>query len=340
MREKIEPNRLLVTDYQLQGPRDLELAIYQTVRYYDIFEMPVTATQIWQCLLVEQENDEPRWGGRVHYTLPEVQQILRASHWLQSRLDTQWGYYALRGRKHLIPQRLVRHGLAQDKWKITCRASRLLAAMPFVRGLAGSGSLALDNTKPSSDLDLLVIAKAGRIWTARLFLLVALQLLGRRRKYWNEQAPNMVCLNHYVTDEHLTVPADIHNTYTAESYSHLVPIWGREMVHKFQEANGSWIRQHIMSPELPDVAHQYEVRLWRWTAFLKRGLEAVLLEPIGDMVERAAESIQRRIIRRHYQLSQPGRIVLSAQELAFHPDTKVPAILGVLHQDPGQKALL
>ncbi len=313
--------------------RNLEQAVYDTVRYFDIFDLPVTATQVWERLVVD--------GNYVQHTsLIEVQDVLRDSVWLTARLDTKWGYYFLIGKKDLVRERLRRHALAQDKWKIARRAARWLALVPFVRGLAGSGSFAVDNTKESSDLDFLVIARTGRIWTARLGLLIVSQLLGRRRKYWNTQAPDMLCLNHYVTDGHLAVPFDIQNMYTAMEYASLVPVYGRAVVEEFQKENASWIQQRVLSPAHTQAGHLYEVALWKWVEHVKGFFEAFLLEPIGNGVERMAEWIQRLAIARHLDLRRAGRVVVSEVELAFHPDTKVPAILQQFNKDPGQRALL
>ncbi|MBI1833300.1 MAG: hypothetical protein HYR90_00580, partial [Candidatus Andersenbacteria bacterium] len=217
----------------------LERVIYQTIRYFDIFNLPVTTTQIWWCLVTEQHTGL-RWGGHRQYALADIQRELQESSYLKENTGTTYGYYFLKGKEQLVRERLRRHSLAQDKWKIAKWCARFLAAMPFVRGLAGSGSLALDNTNESSDLDFLVIAHPNRIWTTRLGLLLVSQLLGRRRKYWDRQAPDKLCLNHYVAASRLHLPAALHNLYNAVQYRHLVPVYARSVVKDFQEENIGW----------------------------------------------------------------------------------------------------
>lgn len=319
-------------------PSELEQSIYNSIRYFDVLDVPVTATQIWQCLLVEKQAG-PRWGGHRHWTLVEVQQVLRKSDWLGQRAETKWGYYFLSGRAELVRQRLTRHRISQAKWKIALFAARFLAAVPFIRGLAGSGSLELDNARKDSDLDFLVFTAPRRIWTTRLLLLAVSQLLGRRRKHWYTRAPDMVCLNHYVSTSHLRLPVELHNTYTAVQYEWLIPVYRPSVVRAFQQANASWIYEHIMVPNMPAVGHLYTLRLPRFIEWGKRLLESILLEPVGDGVEAFAERLQRRSIIRH-QVGRAGRVAVSDTELAFHPDTKVPALLAQYHQDPGQASLL
>lgn len=316
----------------------LEHSIYNTVRYFDILDMPVTATQIWQCLLVEQGKG-PKWGGHRHWTLPEIQRALHTSLFLGSRIKTTWGYYFLPGRRSLVRQRLTRHRTSQIKWKIALFTARFLAAVPLVRALAGSGSLALDNTKADSDLDFFVITAPQRIWTTRLLLLATSQLLHRRRKHWDRRAPDMLCLNHYVSAAHLRLPNELHNTFTAVMYELLVPVYRPGVVKSFQHANAPWMYEHVMAATMPYVRHRYTIRLLPVVSWAKRLIEAFLLEPVGDIIERLAERLQRSIIARH-NIGRSGRVAVSNTELAFHPDTKVPALLARYHQDPGQRRLL
>lgn len=322
------------------GSSIIEQAIFDTVRYFDLFSMPVSAVQVWQCLIMPAREGEARWGGRAHVRLREVQDSLAASPWLKKRLSAQWGFYTLAGKTHLVARRLHRHSLAQDKWKIVRRSGRWLAAMPFVRSLAVSGSLALDNTKPGSDLDLFIIAAAGRVWTARLFLLLAAQLAGRRRKYWAQSAPDKLCLNHYVTDDALAVAPTVRNLYTAVQYSLHVPLVNAPVLAEFRRANAQWMHRYVMPGLLPSVPHLYTIRLPRWAASIKHQAEQFLLEPLGDVLESWARALQQTYIRRHLRAAQRGRIAANDYELAFHPDTKVPAILAAFYQDPGQQTLL
>ena len=318
-------------------PSDIEQAIYATVRYFNVLNCPVTATQIWHSLVVD--TSQQRWGGHEHWHLRHIQETLKYSAWLKSRVGMKWGYVFLQGHEHLVRERLTRHRTSQQKWNIAFKAAKYLALVPFVRGLAGSGSLAADNTKPDSDLDFFVITAPRRIWTARLLLLAVASVLGRRRKHWYKRAPDMLCLNHYVSQQHLALPTDIHNVYTAVLYTLLVPVYGAQVVRDFQEKNASWISRYIMSYEAVVAPHRYTVRAHALAVFLKRFVESLLLEPIGDGLEKLAEKFQRRLISIH-STGQAGRVALSSVELAFHPDTKVPALLAQYERDPQQRSLL
>ena len=309
----------------VRGGSSFERSICDTVHFFDIYDMPVTATQIWLYLIRAKSNYQHT------PSLHEVQDALRESLYLAEKLEQQFGYVVKRGRLLLVRQRLRRHAIAQDKWKIVKKCAPFLAMIPFVRGLGGSGSLAIDNTKFSSDLDILVIVDAGRIWTTRLLLLVVSQLLGRRRKYDSQSAPDMLCLNHYLSAARLTVSKDIQNICMAMQYAMLVPIYRDEEVRTFLQRNSGWMDEYVRVPAVPPLRHQYTILLPEFLQFLKKQTELLLLEPVGDYIEHMAERLQQWVIFRHWQkmggAPEHGRIVLTDTELAFHPDTKVPAIV-------------
>ncbi|MCH8748615.1 hypothetical protein IH781_02590 [Patescibacteria group bacterium] len=319
---------------------ELARALYQTVRYFDLFEQPVTVVQMWRTLVIQSQHSPMRWAGRQVYSLSEVRLALKKSARLKTQLGWRWGYYFLVGREQLVSAYQLKHRLAQTKWKLTRRVARWFTLVPFVRMIAMSGSLAAGNTKADSDLDLFVVVAAGRIWTARLGLLVVSQLSGRRRKYWDRKAPDKICLNHYVTETSLAINSDIRNLYTAVLYQKMVCLFWLDVFQNFQQANAAWSKRFLMYPEAPRLKAVQAVQPLLWLRSLKSGLEKILLEPVGEAFERWAERVQRRRIAEHTMPGQRGRVVLSAAELAFHPDTKVPSILAAFAQEEGQGQLL
>jgi len=298
----------------------LEQAIYETVSYWSLFDMPVTATQIWRALVQPNRN-------KIQASLLEIQQVLLASAWLKGRLGTQWGYYFLKQKQASVERRLVRHRLSHQKWSLLRRMVRFLQYLPFIRMIAANGSLSISNTNHDSDLDVLIAVKAGRLWTARLILLFVTQIMGHRRTYWDERAPDKICLNHYVTDASLAISADIRSIYTAMLYTHLVLLAGPATYRAFQAANRAWIRDFVSTPEVPDIASVHAVLSGAFGRSLQRFFEAFLAEPVFDYVEQLAEIIQRRLIERHTRPHQAGRIAVSNTELAFHPDSKADRII-------------
>lgn len=325
----------------------LERPIFDTIRYFDILAMPVTAVQIWRALVVDASGTGVRWGGQHVVPLSQVRQTLTTSAWLRKRVVSCWGYWGVRGADRqrnigaYVRRRMARHVLAQRKWKILRWVAAVLARLPLVRMIGVTGSLALSNTRPQSDLDLLIVVRRGRIWTARLLLLLVVQLMGRRRRYWEGRAPDKVCLNHYIADDALTMAPAIRSVYTAMLYAHVVPLAGFSTFGHWRAANDVWLRRWLMYPEVPSLAPRQYIRVGASGRMIRRWVENLLLEPTGRALEKWAERVQRRTIAQHTRLRRGwGRIVLSDTELAFHPDSKEPDVLHRFSEEYGQGRLL
>lgn len=327
----------------------LERAIFDTVRYFDVFSMPVTAVQIWRSLIVDGKGaGGVRWRGQHVLSLEQVKGMLRKSSWLSRELENCWGYYCLkqftgkgkRSVQQYVKRRLNRHVLAQHKWKITRRVVWWLARLPYVRMIGVTGSLALNNTRRESDLDLLIIVKRGRIWTARFFILLVTQLTGRRRKYWDREAPDKICLNHYITDDAMIMSPDIHSLYTAVLYNLTVPLTGRKTYQLWRDENGAWLKRWLMYPVAPLLSSRHAVSVPAYFGRMKGWVEGFLSEPIGELLESGMEKMQRRVIWRHKQSGWDRRVHVSSQELAFHPNSKESQVLHKFKEEYGQGRLL
>jgi hypothetical protein len=107
-----------------------------------------------------------------------------------------------------------------------------LANLPFVRMLALSGGTAHRNARGKDDIDLFVVAAAGRAYTAYTMLYLA-SVLTRRR--------GIVCPNYLVDEGNLRI-AYHHDLFTAHQAVSLVPIAGLETFDRFVAANRAWVR--------------------------------------------------------------------------------------------------
>lgn len=333
------------TEVRLSGA-DLERAIYDTIRYFGIMGMPVTSVQIWRSLIVDRRGQGKRWHGHRPPRLQEVKDALANAKWLREKVGRKWGYYFPRSvmEEGLTPKQhvrvwLLRHARAQMKLRRMRRYAHWLAMIPLVEMIGLSGSLAMFNAKQSSDWDLLIVAKGGRVWSARLLLLAASQLMGRRRKHWDEVAPDKLCLNHYISDKELMMAPEVRNLCGAQTYLKVVPVYGVEVWEKWRRENEGWINRWIMHPQTPALRPRMSVKTGWFSQKSKRAVSLVLEEVPGDVLERVARYWQERVMARHAWLVGEGRVAVSDRELAFHPDSKIPGILRQLEEEEGQQRL-
>lgn len=319
---------------------DPEELIYRTVRWFNVLDQPVTATQIWRNLVAPNSSANYRWAGHGVYSLREVQEALSESEYLKAKLGSRWGYYFIKGRDGLVEARLEKHARTQMLMKKARSLAKLLALTPGVRMLALSGSVAMGSAKESSDIDILTVCGGSRMWLTRFLVLAAAQVAGRRRKYWDKEAPGKLCLNHFLSERDLAANADIRNLYLATLYHNVLPLYGLPLFSQWQAANSVWMRRQLMFASEEPVRGGVLIELPALLERVKTLGEKVMESKRMDWLEKVAEKFQRRLIAKHTRPGRSGRIMLSATELAFHPDSKASGLLAKFYQDEGQVRLL
>ena len=116
------------------------------------------------------------------------------------------GYFYLFGREYLVPLRKRREEYARRKWRIASHVMLFLRMVPFLRMVFASGSLSMNNTDETSDLDVIIVAYQGRIWITRFLVTFVLWLLRALRRHGQSIAPYKICPNHFITDQSLKIP--------------------------------------------------------------------------------------------------------------------------------------
>ncbi len=220
----------------------------------------------------------------------------------------------------IILQRRERQVLYDIKWKKFLRRARLLRYIPFVRFAFASGSMATGNVSKTSDFDVLIGAREGRIFTTRFFAALLFGVFGWRRTRLDrhEAAADKVCLNHFVTRSAYCLKPPYSDAWRA-MYRNLVPVFGKtDAVNAFWESNSGWMGERTRYAE--DARHIGERQ-----NIIGRGFAWVLSGVLGNVLERALRFLQMKKIERSMR-SVPAdyrpRIIVSDVELEFHPDQR------------------
>lgn len=223
-----------------------------------------------------------------------------------------------------------------EKWHKLIRKSRLFRFTPFVEFALGSGSMAIGNVTKDSDLDVLIGARAGRIFTARFFAAAFFALFGWRRSKLDhrESASDKICLNHFLTPASYKLSI-APNEYWKFLYQHLVPVYGSaEAIQNFFNANEEWMSEKIV--QWHDSRYKFpkptKLKLW---------VEKILSGGFGNWLEKRLKAFQVKRIERGLKERKPGveshlikagtgskklefalepLIHYSDDELQFHPD--------------------
>ncbi len=139
--------------------------------------------------------------------------------------------------KHLwVRKTLSSH--EKQLWKKTMQYSSLFSKIPGILCVCVWNSLAMNASHTNSDIDLFIITKKKRIWTARILLTIILTLLWQRKTVTKHAW--RFCLSFFITEnalnlEEIAIKDDIYLAYWTQT---LVPIVDKGGVfEKFQKIN-------------------------------------------------------------------------------------------------------
>jgi len=240
------------------GEEDPAWAILATVVYADLFDAPITVEEVARTCL----------GARL--TTADVRARIEAAPLADLLTLDPSGAITLRGREELVARR--EDGIQRTAQLIERHEKVIgaLASLPFVRMLALSGGTAHRNARGGDDIDLFVVATAGRAYTAYTMLFLASYLTRRR---------GILCPNYLVDENHLRI-AYHHDLFTAHQAISLVPIAGLDTFDAFVRANETWVRQFYPAylPRPPGAKLS--------SSPLQRVAERALGWSLGDEIER------------------------------------------------------
>lgn len=234
-------------------------------------------------------------------------------------ISVSQGFYTISKKDVSITKRKWQDFLLDEKWRKLDHLRHFFSFVPFVHFVFISGSLALQNVKETSDFDVLVGCKTGRIFTVRFLSMALFGLLGIRRKRLDHKnlANNKICLNHFVTPESYKL-APPYSLYWEELYMALIPFIGDEKeIGRFWKANRELVHKNI------NYSHR-RFREKQKNAF-RSIFEFIFDGRIGGALELFLKNIQIRRVEKHLRDKATGfgpRLVYTNSELEFHPDTK------------------
>ncbi|MFA4995804.1 MAG: nucleotidyltransferase domain-containing protein [Patescibacteria group bacterium] len=209
---------------------------------------------------------------------------------------------------------------------------RTIARLPFVRCVILNGSLAQGKSKKSSDIDILIIAKDGRIFTARFFINIFALLFGiKRSKDESKGHAGKFCFNYFLTESYLKIPTgrgEKIDKYCAENYSASKFIAGDGgLFEEFLRANEELFEKYNCKQKLS--SRHFASPPARWVKQSERSYRKqnrrflTLFEMtsiISNRLEKLLKSYQIKKIESDPRTKKyPDLIVYNDRELRFHP---------------------
>lgn len=252
----------------------LQSDILQTLAYFDIFHYPLKNEEIKNFLCRE-----------VSQQMIDEQLSVMAEADIIYKIDE---FYALHNDLFMVVRRRNGNKNALAAMQNAVKATKILSAFPFVKGLALSGSLSKNYADENTDIDFFIITKPNRLWIARTLMHIFYRfakLAGKREWF---------CMNYYIDETALEIEEK--NIYTAIEIVTLIPMLGTDTVQAFMSTN-NWTKNYLPA---------YTASKWNAVitnkGVIRKLLEAVLSGKIGNAIDNWLLQItQKRWIKKEKQ---------------------------------------
>jgi len=206
-----------------------------------------------------------------------------------------------------------------SNWKFRVYV-KLISLFPQIKLIGLSGSIAMMNAKNEDDIDLFIITKKNRLFTARFLATIIAFIMGLKRPIGLKKASNKVCLNLFFDEDNLKVPKFKQTLFVGHEILQMKPIVNKDNVYeRFLKANrwvqdifpnSSWIMSKVKNQK-----SKIQVKSQNYFKNLKLlTLTSNFSLLTFNFIESILKKFQLYLIRRHQTTE-----VITDTQLWFHP---------------------
>ena len=262
-------------------------AVLRTLTYADLFDYAMTPEEVFRFLI------------GVRASRADVESALNDHSRLNGSIARAEGFLTLSQRQSLVAARARLHAAAQRQFPRARFYAHLLAGLPFVRMVAITGGLAMENAR-DGDSDYMLVTEPGRVWLVRGMTVALVRIA---HLFGDRLCPNMLISTNALamTDQ---------NLYTAHEIVQMIPLYGMDWYRRMCALN-PWTATFL--PNAGSMqARESEMPPGRIRRILKRMGEWALGGKFGDRLERW--EMQRKIVKLSRQ------VPANADDVTFSAD--------------------
>jgi cytidyltransferase-like protein len=205
--------------------------MWETLVYFDLFDYPLTREELF------------KFSHKKGLSFTNV------------KVSPYRNYYFLPGRESLVTLRRQRFHFSQLKWQKLNRFKWIFKLIPWIKLVAVTGALSMNNASKNDDLDLMIITVKNRLWLTRLLLIILLFPFlrrhppigsdpeGNKSPIGSDPNVNKFCLNLWLDESALKL--DQKNLYIAHELAQLKPIFNKDETYQKLINVNLWIKKYL-----------------------------------------------------------------------------------------------
>lgn len=272
----------------------MDECIIETLSYFDIFDYPLTFSEIKKYLCCEIDLSDDGLLELIQ-SIPVIQESN--------------GYFYFLGRAEISEKRMDRKSISIQKYAKAKIVGKLLSFIPTIEYIGVSGSLSMDNASLSDDIDFFFVTKNNTLWLTRLLVNGILYITKQKRSRDMHDVRDKICPNMFLENGKLSFTEKRKTLYTAHEIIQLKTLYDKNDVYSNLLSKNKWINIFFPNIQLSEVSK----RTMRHFSILQKSISPI---------EKAAFYLQKSYMkkRRSIETVTKGRAL-------FHPVDRQKIIL-------------
>lgn len=206
-------------------------SILKTLCYADIFQFPMTVSEIYKYLISDKAVSKK-------IVITELNELVK-----KKLIWKKDDYYFLLNQNKFINERKKRTIESRKKMVRAHKIAQILKFIPTISMIGVSGSLSMNNSAKTDDIDLFIVTKENTIWFTRF--MVHLTVFAFKRAKKKIFGMEKICPNMYLPEDNLQIPIPKRNLFTAHEASQLKIVFDRTDVYKKFLLVNPWILKYL-----------------------------------------------------------------------------------------------
>lgn len=278
-------------------------AILKTLAFFEILGRPLVLEELWRFLYQIRAS--------------KLQVLLALKNLQKKQMISQKNkYYFLKNHQNTYRTFEEDKNVQEKNWRKVYWVLKILSRAPFVKNISVINSLAFGTSNQNSDIDILIIAQKNRLWTARAFVILLLEIIGQNKNQWYRAGK--FCLGFAFDETQLDLESVMQRKYILSPFwlANLIPVFDRQVYQNLILEN-QWLSQDLPNwspPKIEAASTKLSV------------LEKFLLGHFGDRLEKwlAKIQIKRVWLDPKNQRAVKGSVIANQHMLKIHPADRRP----------------